>query len=353
MAKQPSKEVRGTETARRAESEALAPPVGEYVVYGPPISLFTRKLESALRFYDVPFRREAKSPEIGPLLEKRAATHQVPILHTPEDWMIADTTPILGLLDARFPARRLFPKGRLGVLVHVLEEILDEWLARTMVHYRWHYPENTQHVVSMILGREVSLEEAQELPIAKWGPRACRATGTDSENQREQVEREYFAVLAALESQLGDTRYALGDRPTAVDAILLGGLRAHTNSDPVPDLSTFPRITGWDELRADPWDGTGELAAFPKSTPFADHVLRLGRDAYRGFLLGNAEALAAGAKAFVVETYGEEVSYLTRPYPERSRRMIQARIQYQLGDDERRDVEAWLEERGLGDCFLP
>ena len=181
------KEPRATEATLRTGQEGLPPPVGEYVVYGGQISLFTRKLESALRFYGVPFRTEAKSPENGPLLEKRAATHQVPILQTPEDWMIADTTPILGLLDARFPARRLFPLGPLGVLVHIVEEILDEWIARTMVHYRWHYPENTRYVVSMILGREVSSEEARELPIAKWGPRACRATGTDSEHQREQA----------------------------------------------------------------------------------------------------------------------------------------------------------------------
>jgi glutathione S-transferase len=325
----------------------------DYVVYGAPISLFTRKLESALRFYEAPFRVERKTPEDGPQIEARAGTHQVPVLHTPENWMIADTTPLLAMLDERFPARRLFPTGSLGVLVHVVEEVLDEWLARTMVHYRWHYEENTRHVVGFLLGREVSLEEARELPIAQWGPRACRATGTDSPHQREQVEREYLALLAALEEQLGSSRYALGDRPTAVDTILLGGLRAHTNADPIPDLSGFPKVLAWDEKHADPWDGEGELAAFPESTAFAAHVLALARDCYRPFVLGNAEALEVGAKAFVVETYGEETSYLTRPYPEQSRRMVQARIRDQLSEAERAEVAAWLEEWQLADCFLP
>ena len=151
-----------------------------YVVYGTGFSLFTRKLDSALRFYGADFRLETKALRSEDDVERRAGTHQIPVLSTPENWMIADTTPILDLLDARFPKRRLFPEGALGVLVHGVEEILDEWFARVMVHYRWHYDENTRHVVSEILGHEVSLAEAREHPIAKWGPRACRATGTES-----------------------------------------------------------------------------------------------------------------------------------------------------------------------------
>ena len=134
----------------------------DYVIYGAPISLFTRKLEAAMRFYGAPHAVAPKQPRVADEIATRSGTHQVPVLHTPEDWMIADTTPLLDLLDARFPARRLFPTGPLGVLVHVVEEILDEWFARTMVHYRWHHDENTRHVVSAVLGREVSIEEARE-----------------------------------------------------------------------------------------------------------------------------------------------------------------------------------------------
>jgi glutathione S-transferase len=325
----------------------------DYVIYGGPISLFTRKLESAMRFYAAPHSMKSKQPGNGEEVEGRSGTHQVPVLHTPEGWMLGDTTPLLDLLDARFPRRRLFPEGPLGVLVHVVEEVLDEWFARTMVHYRWHHEENTRHVVEAILGRSVSLEEAREFPLAKWGPRACRATGTESEHQQREVEREYLAMLDALEHQLGNTRYALGDRPTAVDAILLGGLRGHTNADPVPDLSGYVRVVAWDEERADEWKGDGELARFPDSTPFAEHVLAVGRECYADFVLGNARALEKGAKAFSIETYGEEVSYLARPYPERSRRMIQARIRDRLDESNRQLVLDWLERVELARCFAP
>lgn len=325
----------------------------KYVLYGPPISLFTRKLEAALRFYGAPFRVEGKTAENAAELESRSGSHQVPVLRTPENWMLADTTPIIELLDARFPARRLVPAGPLGVLVHVVEEVLDEWFARVMVHFRWHYAENTQHTIGILLGREISLEEARTHPLAQWGPRACRATGTESEHQQRAAESEYLGVLDVLEGQLANTRYALGDRPSAVDTILLGGLRAHTNADPIPDLSKVARVTAWDEKGADPWDGQGELAAFPESTAFASHVIDIARDHYAAFVLGNADALASSSKAFTIETYGEEVSYLARPYPERSRRMIQHRIREQLAPAERAQVLGWLEDRGLEGCFAP
>ncbi|MGH7289632.1 MAG: glutathione S-transferase family protein [Myxococcota bacterium] len=324
----------------------------EYVLYGADFSLFTRKLQAALRFYGAEFRQERKQPRDADEIERRAGTHQVPVLQTPENWLIADTTPILDLLDGRFPERRLFPEGALGVLVHVAEEILDEWFARVMVHFRWHYDENTRHLVAEILGREVSVAEAREHPLAQWGPRACRATGTESPHQQKQAEQEYFALLDALERELGTTRYALGDRPTAVDTILLGGLRAHTNADPVPDLSRFARVVAWDAREADRWDGDGELAPFPDSTPFVAHLLEVGGACYAPFVLANAAALERGDKAFRIETYGEETSYLTRPYPEQSRRLIRARIANRLSDADRRRVVEFLDARGLG-CFAP
>lgn len=114
----------------------------QYVVYGLRLSYFTRKLEAALELMGVPFESRAKTMSVREELERRANTHQIPVLHTPEDWMIADSTPLLDLLDGRHPHRRLFPPGPAGVLVQIVEELFDEWLPRTAVHFRWQYPES-------------------------------------------------------------------------------------------------------------------------------------------------------------------------------------------------------------------
>jgi glutathione S-transferase len=316
-----------------------------YTIYGSELSYFTRKLEAAMIFYRAEFQRKPKPPEA----EMRSGTHQVPVLLTPENWMIADTTPLLHLLDSRFPDRRLFPSGPLGVLVHVVEEYFDEWIARTMVHYRWHYEES-----AVFASQRMTAGNAEAAArIRNWGPRACRATGTDSEHQQQQCEAEYRRIMDALAAQLQQTRYALGDRPCAVDCILLGGIRAHTNMDPTPKrmMQDYPTIIAWADKGADAWDGDGELLPFPDSTPFARFVLTEMLSTYVPYALANGSALAAGAKAFHVDSYGEDVSYLTRPYPEQSRQMVGTKIATLLDESDQDLTRHWLAINKLDRCF--
>ena len=68
------------------------------------------------------------------MIESRSGTHQIPVLITPENWCIADSTPLLTLLDARMPQKRFYPDGLVGALTAVLEEYFDEWSARWCIH---------------------------------------------------------------------------------------------------------------------------------------------------------------------------------------------------------------------------
>jgi glutathione S-transferase len=271
------------------------------------------------------------------------------VLVTPENWPWADSTPIIDLLDQRFPARRLFPEGLLGVLVHVVEDYLDEWVARTMVHYRWHYPESAR-VASLILGG--GNEQAAE-GVRNWGPRACRATGTETEFHQRACEAEYVRILEAAEAQLAETRFLLGDRPCAVDCVMLGGLRAHTYHDPDPRkvVERYPRVAAWAE-NARTWDGKGDLAPFPGSTAFARFILAETARHYLPVLRANIAALREGAKAFTADTYGEPASYLCRPYPVRAREMVQERIAHRLTEAERNTAIAWLRAEGLDEYAI-
>ena len=322
-----------------------------YVVLGSPRSLFTRKLTAALNFYEAVYSIVDRSPFEKDTYQERANTHQIPLLQTPEDWVVADTTPMLRMLDGRFPTRCLFPSGALGVIAAIVEEVLDEWIARVMVHYRWHYDENALHVLSRGSGRKLQLSDLKDFEIYRWGPRACRATGTELASQQRAAEDEYIGMLESLENQLASTRYALGDRPSAIDAILLGGLRAHTLADPIPDLSRFEKILAWEKSCDESWDGHGDWAPFPESTPFANHILSIAETEYKPFVLGNARAMLNKKKIFDITTYGQKTTYLTREYPERSREMLK-RFSYDvLSNSEVAVVDSWLAKTNLTELF--
>ena len=320
-----------------------------YTIYGGELSYFTRKLEAAMIFYGADFEMKRKDANNSQEIEHRSGTHQVPILLTPENWMIGDTTPLLQMLDGRFAGRELFPDGPLGILTQIVEDYFDEWVARTMVHYRWHYEESAIFASEKMSGGDA--EAAAR--IRNWGPRACRATGTDSLNQQERAEAEYLRIMDAMESQLQASRYLLGDRPAAVDCVVLGSLRAHTNMDPTPKraIAKCTRVLEWVDKTADDWDGCGELSPFADPTPFVQFVLNEMQSTYAPYILGNSNAHGVGAKAFHVDIYGEEVSYLCRPYPEKSRLMIVDKIAQLQETKDKVVVSEWLNKVKLEKCF--
>ena len=297
-----------------------------YVWHGHPLSYFSMKLDAALRFYDLPY--EKVEIGLGQVLEpvrKRAGTHLIPVLETPEGWALWDTTPILFLLDGRFPDRAMFGEGLNGLLVHVIENFLDEWLGRTMVHYRWHYEACAKDAALRMAAGNRDVAKG----IAVWGAKACRATGVETAYQQDMCEAEYARILQACEQQLSQTRYLMGDAPCAVDAVILGGLRAHTMNDPVPAklVAQFPRVVDWVENQADVRTGRGRLAPVENPTGFARAMLDEMQRGFMPFALASRRALAAGEKVFTIEVLGGEASFLARPYPEEACQMVRDHAQ--------------------------
>jgi glutathione S-transferase len=324
-----------------------------YRLYGYSLSYFSRKLEAALDWYGMPYEFVLKSPETTPALEKRSGTNQVPVLVTPQDECLADTTPIMWMLDERYPERALFPGGVPGAIVQVIEEYLDEWLTRVVMHYRWGYDECTQSA-SSILGQEAAPQAPQVIAsmLTHWGKRVVRARGMSSEPMQQAGEAEWIRLLDHLEIQLEGNDFTLGSRPSAIDAVLLGGLRGHFRPDPVPAraLTAYPRISSWID-HASSWNGEGQAVAHPDKNPFVHFMLSEMSGAYRTYILANAQAVRAQEKIFVCDTYGHSVSYKTQPYTEASRLRTTSRLESALSAEEHTQFIALLDLYGLGDIY--
>jgi glutathione S-transferase len=272
----------------------------------------------------------------------------------PDGLVLSDTTPVIDHLDRIRPERRLFPSGLGGVVVRLVEEWLDEWFPRAVIHYRWHDPAGRAEA-SRRLAREAlpgvlaPLRISARRRIAGWGGRACRALGLEDEDQCRLAEQDADAVWAALEDQLGRTRFALGDRATAVDAVLLGALRGHFLTDEAARavVERYPRVVAW-AGRA-PWDGAGELPAFPECGAFAATVLHRMRGPYLSWLLAHTSAVERGERVFEALSEGHQVQFRTlhSPSPTDSIRYLCDRFSEQIQGDDLTKLRQWLADRGL------
>ena len=117
---------------------------GEYTLIGNELSFFTRKLEAQLRFQQIPWHYQFKTEARREELEAKAGTHFIPLLSTPDRWLLQDTISIGPFLNERFSAMPVIPDTPLQrALCFILEDAFNHWLGRVCVHSRWCYPDTT------------------------------------------------------------------------------------------------------------------------------------------------------------------------------------------------------------------
>jgi glutathione S-transferase len=332
-----------------------------YVIYGSEFSYFTKKLHAAIHWSGLPYEYRIYNSENADEVSQRAATHQIPVIRTPENWMIADTTPILHLLDSRLGLNPIFyPKGLTGALTAIMEEYFDEWVTRIAIHYRWNKPESS-NVLAPKMGKERMPEngEVAANAIRNWGGRACRARGIVSEIQMKAGEEELDRIYTAFEFHLKKgNRFVFGDRPTAVDTVIMGGLLAHFKGDPAPsrDIAKFKKIDEWVVNWTTP---------IPKKTaepgvnltvppPFVQFMFTEMSGIYKDFTLANAKAYYSGEKSFTLKSYGGEVvSYKVIPYIEQSRIMLKEFLATSLTPADQKELVSFLKRYKLDQVFSP
>lgn len=289
---------------------------GEYELYGVELSFFTRKLEAQLRFQKIPWRYRFRSPERDKEVGARAGTHFIPVLITPDGWMIADTIALGPMLDSRFSDAPVIPESPLQrAACFVLEDIYNHWLGRVCVHTRWCYPDNVDWVgarfgVNTVLDRSIDepiteQELAELTPIGQamyegFGKNACEFTGVGPD-QAAAVKADYLELMAVLSQHFSQQKFLLGDRPCLADFALAGASKAHFLCDPVPRewLGEFlPMLQAYTErvFNADTnscsWMKNDELPAT------LDALLQYAENSYAHYVSENIAAANQGEKYF-------------------------------------------------------
>ncbi len=223
---------------------------GEYTLIGNELSFFTRKLEAQLRFQLIPWHYQFKTEARRKELEAKAGTHFIPLLSTPDRWLLQDTISIGPFLNERFSAMPVIPDTPLQrALCFILEDAFNHWLGRVCVHSRWCYPDNVAWVgprfsANIMLDRSIDVpftdEELHQLghlgPAMNqgFGQNACAVNGVGPE-QAAAVQADFREMLDVLSAHFAHHRFLLGGRPCLADFALAGASTAHFITAPEPN----------------------------------------------------------------------------------------------------------------------
>ncbi|MDC0010334.1 glutathione S-transferase family protein [Porticoccaceae bacterium] len=290
---------------------------GVYQLIGSEMSLFSRKLEAQLRFQRVPFQWLFKTQQRSTDLEARAGTHFIPLLQTPENWMLNDTIALGPMLNQRFNDYPVIPQTALQkASCFILEDAFNHWLGRSCVHSRWCYPDNVKWAgprfgANMMLDRSIdqpfSEQELQQLSsigetmYQGFGKAACDYNGVGPD-QAAAVKADFQLMLEALGQHFSEHKFLLGARPCLADFALAGACKAHYLCDPEPRswlgeyqqmlVDYTERFFSHDPIDAGDWQANDELPV--TLGVILDYIQR----SYLQFATANIHASAAGEKYY-------------------------------------------------------
>lgn len=332
-----------------------------FTIYGGHLSYFTQKVLVSVHWSGYPYNYISRDHKNGEDIAKRSQTQQIPILETQEGWMLADSSLILSYLDSQLPQPLFYPASMVGLVSSLLEEFFDEWISRLAVHFRWNYEDDTKYGSEWI-AREFTGEMDPSVPgnqwkdtaeiIKKWGKRATKAFGISSDFPlqhipAEQLLNEIYKELNNYFSQFSSSKtvtFIFGDRPSSVDTVIWGGLKAHFFRDPTPKklYQQYEHLWRWfkqidDDLQVQRPElvygnfQQRDQKQYTKISELPQVVLNLLKimsknQSFIDFVSKNKEAIENKEKVFKATIEGSPVTFLTRNYVEKSRRIMNRRL---------------------------
>lgn len=229
-----------------------------YVLYGAEVSYYAAKARACLVHKRLPFvERLATRAVFDTEILPRVGWPVIPVLVTPRNETVQDTSDMVDLLETRHPEPAVVPSAPvLRVLSYLLELLGDEWLKMPALHYRWTY--NRDFAVTEF-GRNNDPDKSPEEQRRIGEKIAARFEGWlgplgVNESTIPAIEASYHEMLARLDQHLAVMPFLLGHQPTLGDFAFFGPLYAHQYRDPASGKELrlrAPRVCGWIErLRA-------------------------------------------------------------------------------------------------------
>ena len=226
-----------------------------YKLYGAPISLYTGKVRSYLKKKDLPYEEVLSTIKVyKDLIIPRTGVRFIPVLQTPDDQVLQDTTVILDELESRHPDNSIYPDTPKQHLVSLLiETYAEEWLVIPAMQYRWNYPHQNAKNIYSEFGRAVFPKAP--VFVRAWAGKKIGAKFKDkvpllgiTDETIPGIEASYIRLLSDLNAHFEQHDYLLGSKPCIADFGLIAPLYAHLYRDPAPGKlmkKHAPNVAQW------------------------------------------------------------------------------------------------------------
>jgi glutathione S-transferase len=221
-----------------------------YTMYNSP---YSDKVRALMCYKRVPFDESIENMKTRfEVLQARTGKTMVPVIISPEDEAMNDSTVIGAFLEDRFPAAATrWKNASMDALAMLLEDYADEWLVRIMLTSRWYHEADAAQNAALIgagmahgvWGLDLQ-RAAKEFPpgIISTVPR-MGATPANADGWYAMVPR----ILAAMGTALESTSFLTGTSPHLCDFAFYGQLN-QIRRDPTGHgwLEAAPEtVTAW------------------------------------------------------------------------------------------------------------
>jgi len=284
-----------------------------YRIFGAEMSPYSVKVRSYFRYKNIPHEWIARETRSHPDYARHAKIAIVPLVVTPQDEGLQDSTPIIEKIEQRFPEPSINPSDPVAAFVSaMLEEFGDEWGNKWMFHLRW-AREADQLAAAVRLVKTSFLPSAEESKFDEVVKQVRdRMTSRvwfvgSNEITAPQIEASFQEGLKLLDAHLASRPYLFGARPAFGDFGMAGQIY-NAWTDPtgyglVDSLS--PNVLAW--LQRMLWpraEGAFEdwTSLEPTMLPFLKSQLG---QLFFPWTLANAEAIAKGQEEFSVQLKGQ------------------------------------------------
>ena len=302
-----------------------------YRIFGAELSPYSVKVRSYFRYKRIPHEWIQRSSKVQEEFSKYAKLPLVPLVVTPQNEGIQDSTPIIEKMETVVPQPTIYPDDpAVRFISALLEEYADEWGNKHMFHYRWFYEPDQRSAAERIARMNLPADapaEMVEKAVANVRERMVPRLSFvgSSPETKDQIESSYHRLLGLIETHLASRSYLLGARPALADFGMYAQLH-QCLTDPTAGAilrKEAPRAVAWIDRMLDPSrDEAAPRAEFEDWSSLRSTLEPiLTREVAGVFLpwtLANAAALQSGAQTVDVALEGRPFRQSPQKYHARS-----------------------------------